>query len=124
MSLLQMPSRGLETQRLWGPHLAAPRRGDSGEPRCVRDPTADDFKDQTPVVIRELILRRICCVMTLRLGFESNNKLEGQRLEGRGGNCRQIVLGMGFPLCITARLFSASKDRTALASIYRTVKRF
>ncbi|CAJ1367447.1 unnamed protein product [Effrenium voratum] len=35
------------------------------EPRCVRDPTADDFKDQTPVVIRELILRRICCVMTL-----------------------------------------------------------
>lgn len=29
---------------------------------------SEDFKDQTPVVIRELMLRKICCVMTLSLG--------------------------------------------------------
>ncbi|CAE7262166.1 unnamed protein product [Symbiodinium sp. CCMP2592] len=35
------------------------------EPRCVRDPTAEHFRDLTPLMIRELTLRRICCVLSL-----------------------------------------------------------
>ncbi|CAK9058014.1 Hypothetical protein SCF082_LOCUS31013 [Durusdinium trenchii] len=55
------------------------------EPRCVTDPTAEDFQDRTPVVIRELLLRRICCVMTLSFtgtgSWRSDRDEELQALE-------------------------------------------
>ncbi|CAE8716194.1 unnamed protein product, partial [Polarella glacialis] len=36
-----------------------------GEPRCVREPRAEDFKGQTPLFIRQLELRKICCVISM-----------------------------------------------------------
>ena len=62
--------------------------------------SSQDFKDQVPVVIRELTLRKICCVMTLCLGGCQLGPLGSD--DGDDGKTRRCgvlwVWGMGWKL--------------------------
>lgn len=91
------------------------------EPRVVQNPTAEDFKDQTPVVIRELMLRKICCVMTLSFtgtgSSTSERKEELQALE--------MLLRLTLPLDVhQARLVLGKMTRGMSVKDFSVRERF
>lgn len=60
--------------------------------------SSQDFKDQVPVVIRELTLRKICCVMTLCLGWMAVGTVGGGRWWWRKNPEVWGSLGVGYGL--------------------------
>jgi len=91
------------------------------EPRVVQNPTAEDFKDQVPVVIRELTLRKICCVMTLSFTGtgtgSSERKEELQALE--------MLLRLTLPLDVhQARLILGKMTRGMSVKDFTVRERF